>query len=43
MYRRNTFESCSGQLTLRHGNECIVEGNYFLGNGISGTSGGIGS
>lgn len=39
IYRRNTFESCSGQLTLRHGNECIVEGNYFLGNGISGTSG----
>lgn len=39
IYRRNTFESCSGQLTLRHGNECLVEGNYFLGNGVSGSSG----
>ena len=39
IFRRNTFESCSGQLTLRHGNECLVEGNFFLGNGVSGSSG----
>ncbi|MEN8772890.1 MAG: polysaccharide lyase 6 family protein [Akkermansiaceae bacterium] len=39
IYRNNTFEECKGQLTIRHGNECVVEGNYFLGNGISGSSG----
>lgn len=38
-YRYNTFESCKGQLTLRHGNECRIEGNFFLGNGVSGSSG----
>jgi len=31
-YRYNTFlESPGSQLTLRHGNECIVYGNYFRG------------
>lgn len=39
IYRNNTFESNKGQLTLRHGNECWVEGNFFLGNGVSNTSG----
>ncbi|MDA8975341.1 polysaccharide lyase 6 family protein, partial [Akkermansiaceae bacterium] len=39
IYRHNTFESCKGQLTLRHGNECRIEGNFFLGNGVSGSSG----
>ena len=39
IFRHNTFESCDGQLTLRHGNECVVEGNFFLGNGVSGSSG----
>ncbi|MEP4079412.1 chondroitinase-B domain-containing protein [Haloferula sp.] len=39
IYRRNTFESCKGQLTLRHGNKCLVEGNFFLGNGVSESSG----
>lgn len=29
-YRYNTFESSSGLLTLRHGNSCIVDSNYFL-------------
>lgn len=29
-YRRNTFISCSGALTLRHGNSCLVENNVFL-------------
>jgi len=32
-YRSNTFEDCEGALTLRHGNRCLVEGNFFLGNG----------
>lgn len=39
IYRNNTFESNKGQITLRHGNECRIEGNFFLGNGVSGTSG----
>ncbi|MDC7222429.1 MAG: polysaccharide lyase 6 family protein [Spirochaetales bacterium] len=29
-YRYNTFESCAGMLTLRQGNNCTVEGNYFF-------------
>lgn len=29
-YRNNTFESSSGMLTLRHGNNNIVDSNYFL-------------
>jgi poly(beta-D-mannuronate) lyase len=39
IYSRNTFEECKGQLTLRHGNDCLVEGNFFLGNGVADTSG----
>ncbi|MCC7495383.1 MAG: polysaccharide lyase 6 family protein [Fimbriimonadaceae bacterium] len=31
LYRRNTFRRCQGALTLRHGNRCRVEGNWFLG------------
>lgn len=31
-YRHNTFLSCEGAMTLRHGNRCLVEANYFLGN-----------
>lgn len=38
-YRGNLFEECKGTLTLRHGNRCTVEGNYFLGNGVSDTGG----
>ncbi len=40
IYRRNTFVSCAGALTLRHGNRCTVEGNFFFGNKV-GDSGGI--
>ncbi|MDT0595274.1 polysaccharide lyase 6 family protein [Glaciecola petra] len=36
-YQYNTFESSSGMLTLRHGNNCVVDSNYFL---IDNTSGG---
>ena len=32
IYRCNTFVECEGALTLRHGNRCMVEGNFFLGN-----------
>lgn len=38
--RGNTFESCQGMLTLRHGRGNRVEGNFFLGNGVA-NSGGI--
>lgn len=39
VYRYNTFYECQGTLTLRHGNRCTVAGNFFLGNGRSGTGG----
>ncbi|MDF7798996.1 polysaccharide lyase 6 family protein [Pontiellaceae bacterium B1224] len=38
-YRRNSFVECAGQLTLRHGGSCRVEGNFFFGNNVSGSSG----
>lgn len=37
IYRHNTFESSTGLLTLRHGNNCTVDSNYFL---IDDTQGG---
>ncbi|MFH0992478.1 MAG: chondroitinase-B domain-containing protein [bacterium] len=40
VYRNNTFVSCQGTLTLRHGNRCTVEGNFFFGNKVP-NSGGI--
>ncbi len=39
-YRYNTFYKCAGTLTLRHGNYCTVEGNYFFG-GYKSNTGGI--
>ena len=30
VYRYNTFKNCQGTLTLRHGNRCTVEGNFFF-------------
>ena len=39
-YRYNTFWRSQGMLTLRHGNHCLVEGNIFMGEGVS-SSGGI--
>jgi len=38
-YTNNVFFECHGMLTLRHGNSCTVDGNYFFGNGISETGG----
>jgi poly(beta-D-mannuronate) lyase len=38
-YRGNTFLDCAGMLTLRHGNRCLVDGNFFLGHHKSGTGG----
>lgn len=39
VYRSNTFRRAVGTLTLRHGNDCLVEGNFFLGEEVSGTGG----
>jgi poly(beta-D-mannuronate) lyase len=40
LYTNNLFFECKGMLTLRHGNNCTVAGNYFFGNGVS-ESGGV--
>ncbi len=39
IYRYNTFENCEGALTLRHGNRCLVDSNFFIGNGKPRTGG----
>lgn len=39
IYRYNTFVDCEGALTLRHGNRCTVEGNFFFGHGKTRTGG----
>lgn len=39
VFRYNTFVECNGQLTLRHGKRCRVEGNFFFGNQVEGSSG----
>jgi poly(beta-D-mannuronate) lyase len=39
IYRNNLFYETQGMLTLRHGDRCLVDGNWFLGNGRSGTGG----
>jgi poly(beta-D-mannuronate) lyase len=38
-YTRNVFVGCSGALTLRHGNYCVISENVFFGDGRSGTGG----
>jgi poly(beta-D-mannuronate) lyase len=37
--RNNLFFECAGTLTLRHGKDAEVYGNYFIGNGLPGTGG----
>ena len=39
VFRHNTFRRSSGVLTLRHGNDAHVYGNFFLGEGKSGSGG----
>ncbi len=39
VYYNNLFDENEGCLTLRHGNACIVDGNYFLGKGVARTPG----
>ena len=38
-YRYNIFKECKGGLTLRHGTDCIVDGNIFFGENKSGSYG----
>ncbi|MDP2871797.1 MAG: chondroitinase-B domain-containing protein [Bacillota bacterium] len=40
IYRHNTFVSCQGTLTLRHGDRNWVEGNFFFANKVA-NSGGV--
>ena len=39
IFRNNTFRESSGTLTLRHGDNNVVEGNYFIGEGKDGSGG----
>lgn len=39
IYRNNVFVASKGGLVLRHGNRCLVERNWFLGQGVAGTGG----
>ncbi len=39
IYRHNAFADCQGTLTLRHGDRCTVEGNWFFGNNRAETGG----
>jgi poly(beta-D-mannuronate) lyase len=39
VYRNNTFLDCAGMLTLRHGNRCRVEGNFFIAHHKRGSGG----
>lgn len=40
-FRNNVFYKCEGSLVLRHGNYCIIDGNYFIGDDNSNNIGGI--
>jgi poly(beta-D-mannuronate) lyase len=39
IYRNNTFLDCAGMLTLRHGNGCVVENNFFIAHHKRGSGG----
>jgi len=39
IFRNNLFIESKGTLTLRHGNNALVENNVFLGNNVSSTGG----
>jgi poly(beta-D-mannuronate) lyase len=39
VYRFNTFLDCAGMFTLRHGNGCRIESNFFLGHRKRGSGG----
>lgn len=39
IFENNTFYECQGTLTMRHGNETLVQNNYFIGNRKPNTGG----
>ncbi|MGB3775079.1 MAG: chondroitinase-B domain-containing protein, partial [Leeuwenhoekiella sp.] len=39
VFKHNTFFECTGTLTMRHGNETLVDGNVFIGNNKPSTGG----
>ena len=39
IFRNNTFRESSGTLTLRHGDNNLVTGNFFIGEGKDGSGG----
>lgn len=39
IFRNNTFRRCTGQLTLRHGDRCVIESNFFIGEMSASTRG----
>lgn len=39
-YRNNLFLRCEATFTLRHGNRCVVDGNWFIG-GLNDNAGGV--
>lgn len=40
-FRNNVFYKCEGSLVTRHGNYCIIDGNYFIGDENSNNIGGV--
>ena len=40
-FRNNVFYKSEGSLVTRHGNYCIVDGNYFIGDESKNTIGGV--
>ena len=41
VFRNNVFYKSEGSLVTRHGNYCLVDGNYFIGDGQNENYGGI--
>ena len=39
IFKGNVFFECAGTLTMRHGNETLVDSNIFIGNGKASTGG----
>ncbi|WP_010422823.1 chondroitinase-B domain-containing protein [Anaerophaga thermohalophila] len=40
-FRNNVFFKCEGSLVTRHGNYCVIDGNFFIGDESSPNIGGI--
>ncbi|MCF7826626.1 MAG: alginate lyase [Candidatus Marinimicrobia bacterium] len=40
-FRNNVFYHCEGSLVMRHGNYCMIDGNYFIGSEDSEFNGGV--